>query len=64
MNFLLYEIRNHLLLTLVVLEVISLIVSSVLGFILFLFLKTIKSIERHDGYNPQRPAIRCPHAGD
>ena len=34
MNFFFYEIRNHLLLTLVVLEVISLIVSSVLGFIL------------------------------
>ncbi|HAP4733752.1 TPA: HAMP domain-containing histidine kinase [Enterococcus faecalis] len=38
-----YEIRNHLLLTLVVLEVISLIVSSVLGFILSsYFLKPLK----------------------
>ena len=59
------KIRNHLLLTLVVLEVISLIVSSVLGFILSsYFLKPLKVLRDTMDTIRKRPAIRCPHAGD
>lgn len=44
-----YDIRNKLLLTLIVLEVVSLILSSILGFFIFL-LETTQGTQRYNGY--------------